>query len=289
MIRQIVLSDEKKTIYNNPETDYEKLSKELLINERIICAYPNWYNIDGTLYYFKEISDMEKLINELLGPYLAQFYGLSSIQYELGYLNNKTKETGLLSKNFYLKDRRYKNLSEIGPVNVYGIVNNNCINDVLKICKTKAEKKHLMLQILKMVALDFYSHQTDRTAPNINFQVLPTISLAPLFDYSETFDIENKLEGANQYSYIRNRYYFDNKEYIYENNLFKMIFPSKEMEKMFDEYPEFYEDINDILRIDIEKYLDLIEMKYDIIIPKKLRDYYLKYDERKKEFVRKII
>ena len=93
VIRQILLSDEKKTIYNNPETDYEKLSKELLINERIICAYPNWYNIDGTLYYFKEISDMEKLINELLGPYLAQFYGLSSIQYELGYLNNKTKET----------------------------------------------------------------------------------------------------------------------------------------------------------------------------------------------------
>ena len=78
-----------------------------------------------------------------------------------------------------------------------------------------------MLQILKMVALDFYSHQTDRTAPNINFQVLPTISLAPLFDYSETFDIENKLEGANQYSYIRNRYYFDNKNIYYENNLFK--------------------------------------------------------------------
>lgn len=289
MLQLIKDSTEKKVFNVQKEKDFNYLSQVLNIAITELKEYPNWYNIGGKLYYFKNIDNSEKLLNELLGPYLAQFYGLESIQCELGYHSTK-KETGLLSKSFYKPGKQYLSLKEIAPKNVYGVVDRkNSLLSILELCKTNEEKRRLMLQILNMITIDFYSHQLDRISSNIKFQVSSPISLAPLFDYSETFDSCLEYNQTFEYRYPSNIDYFEINKYICANSLLTIVFPSKEMEDLFNEYPEFYESVRDILHIDIEKWIDLIEMKNDIEFSKSLKDFYLRYDEKKKNFVRKII
>ena len=289
MLNEVAKSDKTIHFYNNSEQDLDELSKQLRINKETLMFYPSWYNIDGELYYFKELKDIQKLVNELLGVHLAKFFQLDTVEYSLGMkIDNKDYRTGLLSKSVYDSDKEYKNLYDIARVNVYGDVEKDCINDVFDLCKTEKEKKKLKLQILKMSILDFYSHQVDRTYPNIDFQISPNVTLAPLYDYEETFDVEQDYGTTREHIYMINYNWYEHQKYLYGNDLLRITFPSNELLKLFEEYPDMYKTFIKILDLDIIEFLESIENDNNIDIPHWLLKHYIEFDNKQKEFVRKI-
>lgn len=288
MIREIAKSNQTWHFNNEPEANTRVLSKELGINEEILKLYSNWYNIDGTLYYFKEMDDLERVINELLGVKIAKYFKLASAKYTFGLKKQgNVYKTGLLTKSVFSNNKKYENLYDLIDANVYGFLDIDCVDEVLKLCGDKTEKQKVRLQILRMSIMDFYMHQVDRVFPNINFQIKPHFSLAPLYDYSESFDAEGYEQGK-RYSFLRNKTWKARGEYIYQSDLLRVVFPSKEMEEIFTSYPEIYDLFLKILDLDLEKYLDLIQKENDFSIPKVIYEYYLNYDKEQKDFVKKI-
>lgn len=289
MLKEVARSEKTIHFYHEPIKDVNYLQDKLGIDEETLMFYANWYEIDGELYYFKEERDIQRLVNELLGVHLANYFKLDTIEYNLGMKKIKDRyQTGLLSKSVYEQDKQYKNLYTIAEANAYGNINENCLDNVLDLYSSSKEKRKVILQVLRMSILDFYSHQVDRVYPNIDFQIFPSVSLGPLYDYEETFDVEQDYATTRQYLLPKNYNWYEKGEYTYQNDLVKFVFPSCEVEQIFNEYPEIYKHFIKILDLDLEKYLRTIEKTNDIKIPDWLLKHYMNYDKEQKSFVRKI-
>lgn len=79
MLKQILKSSKVITLKEPVKTNEKELSENLNIPYDILKAYNNWYEINDTFYYFKELNDLKRLVNELLGVALANYFKLKWI------------------------------------------------------------------------------------------------------------------------------------------------------------------------------------------------------------------
>ena len=260
-----------------PMSDPRKLSRILKIDHRIIERWNNWVNIDGIWYYYKNFPNYSNpsanFLNELIGEFLANYIELETVNYNIGCMNlfGGEKNYGLLSRSFRKKEFKYITPYDVGvsphQISLYNLEN------IRYLCKNDENYKKLVSQLLKMIALDIYMNQNDRTVNNFLFKKKNgNLELAPLYDYERAFfvdkDICNQPIG-NYHAYILGLN-LDNKEDI-------------------DKYPELKELFDVFLSIDINYVLDCIKEKFNLQIPFELRDEYIKYNQKIKSLIKRKI
>lgn len=263
-------------------------SKVIYIERETYSPNDNPLTIDGKPCFFKDIESLDKYYNEILGSLLAPKFDLKTIKYKLMCIKLKDEEIfGLVSPSLFLPNKRYVMAdSIIGNKKIpMGLENMDTIE---KFFKDDKELEHFILELLKMAVLDFYMNQIDRVKENFYIIKNPhSLSLAPLFDYSESFNsIYEEFQVDYTFNYPRNRF---SSSYIYGNAIMKIEFPSEELYELFRKYPTFKEYFKRILNVDMNELLNTIKHKYDITAPKSLREHYIEYDKEKKEFVKNLI
>lgn len=272
-IKNLILENTPVIPFTKTQTDPRILSRILKIDKGVIECWNHWVNIDGTWYYFKDFNlyydPAKHFLNELIGEVLANLLELSTIQYNIGnVLTDDGKEKYvLLSKSF--REHGYKYLL---PEQVF---DRNCINLrnlelIRENCKTNNKYRELVSQLLKMVVLDVYMNQEDRTVNNLLFKKRSRIiTLAPLYDYEESFDE-----------------YDDDKPFTYKTPILGLnLNDINEINK----FPELKELFSFFITLDIEDILDNVANKHKINIPESQRSQYRQHDAHMKKVLSRII
>ena len=227
-----------------------KISHSVGINKDICQYWNNWYTSGNKWYYFKYFPYAEsnyinyKLINELIGEYLANYLNVDVVHYEIG----RFKDTyGLVSENFIKKGSKYYFLEDIDIPKDYTSTNNLLL--LKNRCKNIENYNKLINEIFKLVAIDIYMNQADRNDSNFQFRKEKgSISLAPLYDFEESFYEPFKDEYK---SILLGIDIYDIKKYL-------------ELKKL----------INKLLDLNIKDILYKIECDKNILIPKENKEYY---------------
>ena len=274
--------------------DNMKYPKEIIRSSKIIYIPRNSYNrMDNPIpykdkpFFFKDIESLDKYFNELLGSLLAPKFDLKTVKYSLDCIELPNDTIyGLISPSF-LRNKKYVLSDEIiGTRKVPNGISN--LESITTFFKHNEDYERFILELLKMTVLDFYMNQIDRVKENFHIiEEKNKLSLAPLYDYSESF---NSIYDDSTYDYA---FYYPinrgSKSYIYANAIMKLEFPSQELYTLFERYPLFKSYFERILDIDMEELLNKIRKKYDIETPRCLEKHYLDYDKEKKEFVKSLL
>lgn len=275
-IKNLILPETSPIYFNKKNLQNPKrIAKILNINYQIVKTWNNWFYINNKWYYYKNFlqyqNSDEHFLNELIGEFLATFLGLNTINYQIGCTLNceKEMEYGLLSENFRQKRKKY-----IVPTDLYLEVNCTQLNNLINLkhyCKSNEMYKKLLLQLLKMITLDIYMNQQDRTKNNFLFEKEKNgIILAPLYDYEKSLTITSSTTDSPQYSSCI--FGIDMSNY---NELVK--------------YPELQNLLQIITTLDINDILDIISNKYKIKIPILQRKKYTEITEKRKKLIRKYL
>ena len=152
-------------------------------------------------------------------------------------------------------------------------VNLNNIEEIRTECKNDENYRRLVSQILKMLAIDIYMNQKDRTRNNFLFMKSHGIlELAPLYDYEKSFFVD---KGIN-----------DEKNPNYQGYLFGL---DKNLFHEVEKRPELKELVTILFSLDINDILDKISDDYQITIPDTLRKDYQEYTKKRKKIIMKEI
>ena len=286
MIESIKKSNQLVNFNTNeyPDIPLKELSKKVFIPEELLRCYNSWYQINNKWYYFKIPEGTTELVNELIGEKLAHHFGLKTVHYLLAK-DQSTKQIGLISENYRKKNYKYFSPDELPNYSLEKSYDGIMFESLKKHCKSEQKYKQLILQLLKLTILDFYLSQTDRNNGNLIFEKGKTTNLAPLLDYSESFNV-----GKNHYEKTAFDFSFNNHNknfYLYANALFFLGIPSKQYYELVEQYPEIKDYLEQLLDIDLIKLLQEIEYEYSFKISREIKYYYSYYDINKKEFVRK--
>jgi len=254
--------------------DSRKLSRILKIEHGIIEQWNNWVNIDGTWYYYKNFPNYSNpsanFLNELIGEFLANYIELETINYNIGCMNlsNGEKNYGLLSPSFRKKGFKYITPYDLGLSPNQANLNN--LENIRYLCKNDKNHKKLVSQILKMIALDIYMDQNDRTVNNLLFKKKKgNLELGPLYDYEQSFFVDkdtNNQPAGNYQAYILGLN-LDNKDAL-------------------TKYPELKELFDIFLSIDITSVLEQIKEKFNLQIPNELKNEYINYNQKIKALIK---
>jgi len=257
------------TFSSSTQEDPRKLSKILKIDSSIIKCWNNWIEIDGTWYYYKNFenyqSPEENFINELIGEFIATYLELETIHYSIGY-NQEKNEYGLLSKSFRNKKTKYLTPDQL-------LIPKNCINlnnikEIKYNCKNEKNYQKLVNQILKMIALDIYMNQRDRTRNNQLYKKENgCLYLAPLYDYEQSFYVDKKENTPST---------------IYKAYIFGLDLTNIEEIKR---YPELIEIFKLLLSLDIKTIIKDIEHIYKLSIPKEKIEQYDELNQKTKKLI----
>lgn len=272
-IKNLILKDTPVINFDKERTDPRKLSHILRIDKGIIECWNHWVNIDGTWYYFKDFNlyydPAKHFLNELIGEVLANVLELSTIHYNIGHmsLEDGSKDYVLLSESFREKGYKYLLPSQVFYRNCINLSNLELIRNN---CETNGKYRELVSQLLKMIAIDVYMNQEDRTTNNLLFKKKGgIITLAPLYDYEESFN-----ESTN------------NKPFKYKTPILGLDLSDT---SEIDKFPELKELFSMFLSLDIEKLLDYVSDKHKIDIPERKRKEYRKHDEHMKKVLTRIV
>ena len=248
----------------------------------------NPLSIDGNPFYFKDIESLDKYFNELLGSLLASKFDLKTVKYKLACIRlDDISLYGIISPSMFIPNKKYVMAdSIIGNKKIPTGLEN--LDKIAAFFKNDKELERFILELLKMAVLDFYMNQIDRVKENFYIIKNPhSLSLAPLYDYSESFNSIYDEYGIDYtFNYPINRH---SSTYVYGNAIMKLKFPSDDLYRLFNQFPLFKEYFKRILDIDMNELLNLIRKKYDLRAPKYLREHYMDYDHDKKEFVKNLI
>lgn len=166
-----------------------KLKSKVAINLDLLKAKPTWYEIDGTLKYFKIRNDFRLFAEFFFSLFATQIMDLQALEYHLAYVRTevhglpqskeKTK-CGLLSDNF--QDRSYNHYlvselmqTEISNFIAYGGYNLKSLLAFFKDYLAQDDYKENELFLIKLFISDAFTFQVDRNPNNIAFQI-PRIS-----------------------------------------------------------------------------------------------------------------
>ena len=219
----------------------------------------NWYKYQDNWYYFKELITEDEVTSELLGSYLAKYIDLPTVTYQIAKLNDTY---GLISpdlgkdknvfQNFFFWKKRYTNFYEF-LINIY--------QDFDPI---------LTLQFFKIALLNIYTNQKDFNTGSLLFaKEEDNLKLLGILDFEKAM-ITRKCE-----------LYFPIKEH---NNRFF----SRQLEDIpliLKKFPEFKEEINKFMALDIRWVLKKIEQDYGIKMTNYLKNNCLDNDKEIKKLL----
>lgn len=258
----------------NIEDSAANLSKAINIPISTLYDKPFWFTYNGQYYYYKEMSNAIRILNELLGQYFSEYMDLPSIQYELALGKNGIE--GVLSKNFREPEKTYVEASSL-PLYYYIYI------DYLLhfIDGTNHElKKKLDALIVK----DLFTCMIDRHA-NTLCTTDEGLDLAPQFDYEYSLsltDLNGNMRTRINYSnplFIKFPYYHGSSRIIDPQYLKKMMRHDKQIslycEKMAD--------------VDINAVLEKISAERKIVIPDKIVNHYETFYNDRKDSLMKIL
>ena len=241
----------------------------------------NIYNfkIDNDIYYFKEVPNRE-LVLELISKFIAYVLGISYLNESIAILNDKY---GLLSKS-YLKDNDksysmhslmqnyfYENNDEDELLDYRKLASLNNLEDIWFALEDRYEDKdivkNLMDGITNIFMFDLLIEESDRTLRNIEIiESDNMVTLAPLYDTSSILSDKKTALGVNEDDYLKSD--------IEKLDKFLEISDSSYKEK-------FYNYIDTLDSIGIEKIIEETEKENDIVIDNSLKDEIItKFNER---------
>ncbi|MDE6141827.1 MAG: hypothetical protein K2G03_04410 [Bacilli bacterium] len=241
--------------------------KDLLINGRRFFFIDRWHKIDGKWYFFKSDGFDFHFINELLGEIISEYFGLGTAHYKVGKLivEGKDPEIGVVSENFCSTDYKYTRIFD------YKLAAGDIryLEELRSICASDEEFKTFFADLKKFIIRDFYTSQGDRSGNNFLFKERKDGSegkrLAELYDYENGYELYPR-------NFVMNPLVYQNMEKDFLRKYFKRD----------QEYQESLEKIRDANMLG---FLTEVEERHGILIPKDLKDTYIKVDKRKKEIV----
>ncbi len=219
-----------------------------------------WLSLNGDAVYFKHLSD-KKILNELIGAKITREFGLRTPVYKVSQYKEKL---GVASFDFKVPGTYYFNNPEFEIVYDYKFA----IDLIREMVNTKTEADNILKDLISLTVSDFYRGETDRHTYNICFEETKNMSLAPVFDF------ENSFEGSN--AMHNDILSFDITDTSRTNELYKFI----------KKYPFMKEQLLKILNIDLNEILTSVEIEHNLEIHDSLKNSYLKQDSEKKQLVK---
>lgn len=149
-------------------------------------------NANGSVFYVKSLGNY-RMINELIGSFLAKKLDLDTVDYEIGKttagiqaLSHPFYEEGYYYKFFrdYYHSLKYPKRSFLEKISSF---HSYCATEGLDMLVGTA----LYESALKLIAIDLKMSQIDRHGNNIQVKIKDdeVVSLAPIYDYSESYVI----------------------------------------------------------------------------------------------------
>lgn len=252
----------------------KELSQEINIDPEVLEAKNNWYKYNGEYYYFKTMFLASKLINELLGEYIATYMDIPTVKYDLALKNDKV--VGLLSKNFREMGVKYVSAKNLRKYEYF----------IMRWILVSSKLSDLREMIDRMLVKDFYTCLSDRRSNILCIRDGFNIKLAPFYDYELSFyniNYEKKIEEYNEY--------------------YNPLFVANPLDKYSDMLAISYDDIRKMMKRDdylahqfdkmmafeITEALEDIKSKYKLNINPDIYNYYVNFSEiRKKELIKNI-
>lgn len=233
-----------------------------------------WHCINGKYYRFKFFDRLYPILNELIGPKIAQHLNLKTANNFSATLDLGDDRTlyGIASESFIEPDKKYLTMFDLGFSNKT-IPEYKNLKRLKRYCNNE-DYPGLLNNIFKMTCTDYIMGQVDRVSSNFLFEKDgEKISLAPLFDYAEA------------YEYAKMGCYFNQRENKSQkisvgNSLITPIFWEPNFQRRLKKYPQFREYLDKVCQIDIVKIIEEIEEEQKLNVPDEYKRY---YDVRTKE------
>lgn len=244
-----------------------------------------WILLDGKIYYFKEIKTITRLINDLLGVKVTEFFDLPSVHYKIarGFYNG-TEIYGLISKYERNNNYQYKNLEDI----VYS--ENSIIEDsfdirnlsVLKAIENAYSETPLPTQLKKVLVRDLVTNEQDRRMSEIHIREnLNTIELDKIFDYEIEWNLK-KDENGDDMDEIN----ITQEDIDFNYRIPGLLTLTKESLPYIQSDPVFQDNLRKFMNMEVTSMLEQVEMDHQIMLSQKDYDYYSLYTETVKSKIK---
>lgn len=265
------LSEDKYSYYEKLAYD---MSAEMGVPKDLLFVAPHfffinhWHKIDGKWYFYKSDGSDFHFINELLGEVISEYFGLDTVHYKVALLKvaGRDPEYGLVSENFCSPDYTYTRSWDynLSCIDIFEL------DKLASICKNSDESKKLLSDMKKFVLRDSYSSQGDRSGNNFLLKHRKEgsegLRLAPLYDY------ENSFESSNPG--------------IYRNQIVYLNMNDPRLPKFFKKDDEYQNNLCKIRDANMNKFMEIVEERHNILIPNDMKEYYRKRDEEKKNIIK---
>ncbi len=220
----------------------------------------NWYKKAENMYYFKILEHDEQIVSELLGSYLAKYFRLPTITYQIaqkgndyGLLSADLRKNQQLFNNYHIWDNYYTNLKEF----------------LINIDK-EFSNKLLLQQFFSVALLNIIMNEDDFNIQSFLFtgHDKQDLSLIGVLDFA-----------AGSITMADKKYYFP-----LANDLF--IIDVTELSAIINRFPSLEDLLTKFLNVNISYFLNLIENDYEISIPKFIKNNCLDYEHNIKKYVK---
>lgn len=219
----------------------KELKDEIFISD-LSYLHAKFTKIDDIWYFWKYVDDYQ-LLNELIGSLLAKHIELDTAEY-IPALDSNGKLI-VISKNF--REPGFKYFMSNKLFNGATITYNEYLSKInYNTDSLKKLDSSLRTQILSLCILDLYMGQYDRHSGNLMFKVDTIPSLAPIYDYSSSFD-------GNLKEYYQNPFVILNIDY-------------DAIKRFLNEYPEMFSALQKLTNIDMCDILKELEEKYSLVL-----------------------
>ncbi len=245
-------------------------AKKINIDIQTMKDYDHWYMYNNQYCYFKPMdSKWGKywldlyILNHFVGEKIAAYFRVPSAHFFLARVQDCI---GLASVNFRRKNAQYEAYDNLGGLSFL---------DVLKFYENnflKNKELHPISPLLRLLAFHIYCDLGDLSDVNVLIKKTQKgFSLCPVFDYDEMFFCDPSIDS-----------------YLYESPICTLQIPSYEFNQLKELYPEINEYFHYFRTIDMEKILQRVQKEFSLIHCEKYFLEYLRQDEIKKEWVRKL-
>ncbi|MDD2181514.1 MAG: hypothetical protein PHW32_03990 [Bacilli bacterium] len=263
-------------------TDEEAADVVNSVNTTIYSAKNDvtWHYIEGKYYRFKFFKRFYSILNELIGPKIANKLDLKTVNNFPAIMDYGEFLTfyGIISENFVDPNKEYLTIFDIGFKQKTQPSYKN-IRRLKKYCNEE-DYHDLINNLFKMTCLDYLMGQVDRVSSNFLFEKDgDKITFAPLFDYAEAY------ECAKMGCFFNPK---ENQQHNFSigNTFIAPSFWEPKFKRELKKYPQFREYLEKIREINILEIIKEIEEEHNLKINDEFKRY---YDVRTQEKQRSLV
>jgi hypothetical protein len=218
--------------------------------------------LECELYYFKYVSNISNIYNELIAEEIAKEFGVKNAVTDIGTIDNNIV---ILSKDF-VKNKKFIKMEDILK-EVYQVSDTDLYNNIEDVSYALKKKygKDFKDDITKMFLFDVLIGNGDRHSQNYGvLETDKTVRLAPIYDNEEMLGSDYLFENIYSFGVNRQDYYASS---LGTYHIFEKFLDSN------DDYTFFINKRKEIINRDnVEKILTNVEKRLDgNRIPSRLR------------------